>query len=386
MAGPGDPLLLFRQTLAAHQNPTLHASSDPSSPELPAESLSEATHLQFPSSKTFLPLDTPTRFQRREPEPLTFTLKEIYFAWLLQAETTANYIAKCQAQGIHNLTFVEKADLSTWLEGGDSSDYIGNSTVISITNGLVEDKSAAVAVEEPTAVPTKALAPVKGRSAAVLRIHSKERTITSRLTILRGTKPTDFSSVSLAAKSYFFSRLRNTPTITNTAPTKNRDPIILLSPSASSLVTMHNVKAFLEEGKFIEPSIAAKEAGGGRGPELLHISHKSNRLGGRPVRYVVVEDTAKFKPDYWERVVCVFTTGQVWQFREYLYSQPRTLFQHVYGVFVAYNTDPFNPVQKEWNVTTVKIDPHKRHTDREVVRGLWDGLEKWMEARGKLKR
>ena len=72
---------------------------------------------------------------------------------------------------------------------------------------------------------------------------------------------------------------------------------------------MHNVKAFLEEGKFIPPAVAAKEAGGGRGPELLHISHKSNRFGGRAVRYVVVEGTEKFKPDYWERVVCVFTTG-----------------------------------------------------------------------------
>ena len=72
---------------------------------------------------------------------------------------------------------------------------------------------------------------------------------------------------------------------------------------------MHNVKAFLEEGKFIAPADAAKEAGGGRGPELLHISHKSSRFGGRPIRYVVVEGTEKFKPDYWERVVCVFTTG-----------------------------------------------------------------------------
>jgi len=124
MAGPGDPLLLFRQTLAAHQNPTLHTSNDPSSPALPPEDLTGAKYLQFPSTKTFLPLDTATRFQRKEPEPLVFNLKEIYFAWLLQAETTANYIAKCQALGIHNLTFVEKADLSTWLEGGDSSDYI----------------------------------------------------------------------------------------------------------------------------------------------------------------------------------------------------------------------------------------------------------------------
>lgn len=187
-------------------------------------------------------------------------------------------------------------------------------------------------------------------------------------------------------------------TSTPTSTGKNRDPIILLSPSASSLITMHNVKTFLEDGKFIPPTIAAKEAGGGRGPELLHISHKSPRLGGKSIRYVVVEGTEKFKPDYWDRVVCVFTTGllplfitvltvgQVWQFREYLYSQPRTLFQHAYGVFVAYSTDPPNPVQKEWNVTTIKVEPNKRHTDREVVRGFWDGLEKWMEMRGKLRR
>jgi parafibromin len=77
---------------------------------------------------------------------------------------------------------------------------------------------------------------------------------------------------------------------------------------------MHNVKAFLEEGKFIDPGTAAKEAGGGRGPELLHISHKSSRFGGRPIRYVVVEGTEKFKPDYWERVVCVFTTGILGRF------------------------------------------------------------------------
>jgi parafibromin len=165
-----------------------------------------------------------------------------------------------------------------------------------------------VTVEEPSTAATTHVS-VKGRSTAVLRIHSKERTITSRHTVLRGTKSTDFSSVSLAAKQYFLSRLRTAPTVTPSAPTKNRDPIILLSPSASSLITMHNVKTFLEEGKFIPPAIAAKEAGGGRGPELLHISHKSSRFGGRAIRYVVVEGTEKFKPDYWERVVCVFTTG-----------------------------------------------------------------------------
>jgi parafibromin len=128
MANAGDPLLLLRQSLASQQTPTLHSSEDPSSLALSKDSFSEATHLYFPSPSIILPLDTPTRFQRKAPEPVTFTLQEIFFAWLLQTETTADYIAKCQALGIHHLTFLEKADLSTWLEGGDSSDYIGPST------------------------------------------------------------------------------------------------------------------------------------------------------------------------------------------------------------------------------------------------------------------
>jgi len=126
MMATTDPLLLLRHALSTNQPPTLHSSPDPSSPSLTKEHLAQSTHLHFPAANVVLPLDTPTRFQRKTPEPLTFTLREIFFAWLLQADSTADYIAKCQALGINNLTFLEKADLSTWLEGGDSSDYIGN--------------------------------------------------------------------------------------------------------------------------------------------------------------------------------------------------------------------------------------------------------------------
>jgi len=121
-----DPLVLLRHAVSTNQPPTLHPSPDASSPSLTNDDLAQATHLHFRSPPLVLPLDTPTRFQRKAPEPLTFTLREIFFAWLLQADSTADYIAKCQALGINNLTFLEKADLSTWLEGGDSSDYIGN--------------------------------------------------------------------------------------------------------------------------------------------------------------------------------------------------------------------------------------------------------------------
>jgi parafibromin len=48
-------------------------------------------------------------------------------------------------------------------------------------------------------------------------------------------------------------------------------------------------------------------------------------------RYFVVDSIdalAKFGTDAWDRVVCVMTTGQTWQFRPYKWSEPRQLFHH----------------------------------------------------------
>ena len=48
-------------------------------------------------------------------------------------------------------------------------------------------------------------------------------------------------------------------------------------------------------------------------------------------RYYVVDSVEalnKFGADAWDRVVCVLTTGQAWQFRPYKWSEPRILFHH----------------------------------------------------------
>ena len=36
----------------------------------------------------------------------------------------------------------------------------------------------------------------------------------------------------------------------------------------------------------------------------------------------------KFGTDAWERIVCVMTTGQAWQFRSYKWNEPRQLFHN----------------------------------------------------------
>jgi parafibromin len=41
-----------------------------------------------------------------------------------------------------------------------------------------------------------------------------------------------------------------------------------------------------------------------------------------------VEALSKFGADAWDRVVCVMTTGQAWQFNKYQWKEPRELFHH----------------------------------------------------------
>ena len=41
-----------------------------------------------------------------------------------------------------------------------------------------------------------------------------------------------------------------------------------------------------------------------------------------------VEALAKFGNDAWDRVVCVLTTGQAWQFKPYKWNDPKILFHH----------------------------------------------------------
>ena len=48
-------------------------------------------------------------------------------------------------------------------------------------------------------------------------------------------------------------------------------------------------------------------------------------------RYYVVDSVDalnKFGADAWDRVVCVMTTGQAWQFRPYKWKEPLSLFHH----------------------------------------------------------
>lgn len=131
---------------------------------------------------------------------------------------------------------------------------------------------------------------------------------------------------------------------------------------------MYNVRKFLEFSSYETTQEARKRAadeGNSRSEDMIPIYRKRTaidssgrettsqiryaRFGGRVLckvlmarhRYYVVDSTealSKFGQDAWDRVVCVMTTGQAWQFKPYKWSDPKVLFHH--GASVGMNVVP----------------------------------------------
>jgi parafibromin len=174
---------------------------------------------------------------------------------------------------------------------------------------------------------------------------------------------------------------------------KRPDPIILLSPSASSLLRMTNIKSFLEDSKYVPAE--SLNASSSSSASMLHINRLLKDIDpNRPTRFVLVEGPEKFKPEYWSRVVAVFTTGQTWQFKNYKWSNPHELFRRIPGIYVGWRQDPPPETVQSWGhrVTPVGVERWKdigpnavdssRWRDREVVDQIWRVIEGNMRNKG----
>ncbi|KAL3418242.1 Cdc73 family RNA pol II accessory factor [Phlyctema vagabunda] len=404
-----DPLLLLRQSIASNSPAIPTRTEDASSASSVDLSLSSANFLQFSSPQVAVPLTTPTRFISSE-RPVD--LRSIYFAWLKREVAIPEYNASASALNtelgadggaggqVQNLAFVERLDLITWLEGAsEDSEYI---------RPLASDTSSAAASAQVASGATGGIAPVTSGAAGrqgktidprLAEIYNGERRMGDRNSVLRGIKPTDFSHVRKLAAP-FNARRTTRPGITNPPsnpslalnqkPVRRPDPIILLSPSASSLLRMSNIKSFLEGGTYIPADSSGSSSSSSA--SILHISRLLPSIDStRPIRFIIVDTPEQFKPEYWSRVVAVFTTGQVWQFKSYKWQQPTELFRHTLGVYVGWRGDQLPDTVRGWGRGVLSTQVEKwspgagaasRWRDREIVEGIWKSVEDNMRNKG----
>ena len=167
-------------------------------------------------------------------------------------------------------------------------------------------------------------------------------------------------------------------------PHQKVQPIILLSPSASSLLRTSNIKSFLDDGIFVPPNAADTTSA-----NMIQIRRPMPSISSQPITFILVDSTASFKPTYWSRVVAVFTTGQTWQFKSYKYPNPAELFSHYPGVYVGWQGEdtPQGIVDLGRGVMSAKVDKWTgtdkgRWRDREVVERIWARIEEGMRRAG----
>lgn len=335
-------------------------------------------------------LSAETAFLSEDMESKPVDLRTVVNCWQCKDLSVAEYISISDTKQIPNLKFLERTDLIEWLEGSNTS-----SEFIRPTSASAQDLSI-MDVD-----PSNEIEVIKGRG-----------TLSDHNTCLHGVRTVDFQSVIAISQSVFGTnpesaqytgskqsgasqgQYHGVPGSTASQnslskaamsssksslpllkPVKGKDPIILLSPSPSSLLNMANVQSFLERGEFVNTLKSPST------PNLLRITRKSNVIGSK-VRFVVVDSVENFKPEYWNRVVAVFVTGQPWQLRQYKWNDAKSLFHNVLGFGLEFKNDPVPETLKQWNVKIETLERNERFRDREVVERVWERIETYMVSRG----
>lgn len=419
---PPDPLALLRRSIAEQHLPVPSSNPDPTTQAESDTPFAEASYLVFNfqspqdgGEHVSIPLNQLTRFESAS-QNRALELRSVYFCWLNKDAGGIEYINAVSELNIQlkasgkqdevatNLVFAEKLDLVSWL-GGDvgenESEYIRSLDDNKLSRREADDAAAAARGGEDVEMRDAGLsdAAARKREAERLReIYSGERKMGDRNTCLRGVKIQDFSGVrkysalflgKSASRPQQQQQAASTPALTSNPalrppikppqPGRRPEPIILLSPSASSLLRMPNIKSFLVDGVYTPPEA------GSTGTNILHLTRTLPSISSHALRFILVDSPDQFKPSYWDRVVAVFTTGQTWQFKNYRWQNPAELFAHALGVYVGWRGEVVPDTVKGWGrgVLTVQIDKGvQRWRDREVVEDVWSALERRMKAMG----
>ncbi|WRX21702.1 Cell division control protein 73 [Theobroma cacao] len=160
-------------------------------------------------------------------------------------------------------------------------------------------------------------------------------------------------------------------------------PIILVPSAFQTLITIYNVKEFLEDGVFVPTDVKVKQMKGAR-PECVTVQKKFSRDRDRVVTaYEVRDKPSALKPEDWDRVVAVFVLGKEWQFKDWPFKDHVEIFNKIIGFFMRFEDDSVESAKivKQWNVKIISISKNKRHQDRAAALEVWDRLEEFVRSR-----
>ncbi|XP_010532562.1 PREDICTED: protein CDC73 homolog [Tarenaya hassleriana] len=162
-------------------------------------------------------------------------------------------------------------------------------------------------------------------------------------------------------------------------------PIILVPSAFQTLITIYNVKEFLEDGVFIPTDVKAKQMKGPK-PDCITVQKKFSRDREKVVTaYEVRDKPSALKQDDWDRVVAVFVLGKEWQFKDWPFKDHVEIFNRILGFFLRFEDDSIESAKtvKQWNVKIISISKNKRHQDRAAALEVWEKLEEFVRSRSR---
>lgn len=337
------------------------------------ESIKEADFIQFEDNdKNIFDLNEITNFYN-DDKPQDF--RSVVFCYLHDKSSILDYKNDCSESNIADFKFLVKTELNTWLNGNsDTCAFIKNEEVDSKeqSDRNLAGESKIVDLKEEVM-----------EDECLKRFKSVEKDLIDHNMMLRGTKNIDFKYLISDFKKliHFLQHPKNalSQSKIKTSDFSKKLPIIIISPATTSLLSLSNVKSFFENSEYVENDPTKKMANG-----LVMINHNFSKLTPSPYQIIVVDNVDIFtKPDYWNRVVAIFTTGQEWQFSKYKYPNPEFLFQRYAGFYLSYIGDLIPEKIQKWNVSVLEISRGKdRFRDKMIVNEFWSRIEKILLTKG----
>ncbi|RLV93132.1 Cell division control protein 73 [Spathaspora sp. JA1] len=342
------------------------------------ESIQDATHVQFGQDETTFELNSITNFYNEDKPQI---LRAVLFCWFHDKSSIVDYKEACSEFGIDDFKFLVKTELNTWLNGNsDSCTFVKD-------DDTTEGKKPTSASTNTTLATTEKIESNNKRKLEdpqLIRISQFEIDSIDHNAALRGSKNIDFGYLVSDAKKFIYQLKKSKTAPTSRSKTSSgsnsskKQPIIIVSPATSALLSLSNIKEFLEQGKFVESVPTNRPTGG-----LVIIHHPSDKLVASAQQIMIVDNVDMFnKPEYWDRVIAIFTTGQAWQFSKYKYSKPEELFQKYPGFYFGYHGEVSPRQIKDWNVNEIKVDRDRRFRDRMIVKDFWADIDKILINRG----
>ncbi|KAJ1647960.1 accessory factor associated with RNA polymerase II [Coemansia asiatica] len=370
--------------------------------------LLQAVTVRFGEDASF-PRDTPTSYSRSNSDSDQYTLSALLHFLDHRDQSFYEYMKMTNTMGLQTVSFGDRVTLLDYLTGKSAS--VAGAGGATATGGEKHALADAADTSRRTKMRTSAGQEENGMASGRVTndgtrdIMRRERVLVTTSTVLSSSK--SFARVPDLIKELFppkhGAKGQESKTTGNAAAAgastsgagiasvangganqrrvsqrKRANPIIVVPAATTAMINMYNIEELLQKHQFVDGR-AIMEKGGPK-PREIFIDHVVTRTSQR-IRFRVVDSVQDFTEADWNSLVCVFTQGAAWQFKNWVWKSPEEIFQNTLGFYPKYNDERPKDAIRSWGISVINIERTKRHMDKAAVVGLWSTIEQYMATK-----